>query len=149
MKVTFKKTFSGTEVTFPDGSQEIRRFKFEVEDISKFIVLPCKYEQHLFYGDTFGTQLTMFGHKLVEDKDILYGIYQVDWYNDYCPLDYKIKLIPVDNFKAWCPNRSWYTSDIESLINSEYNLYAENPIFTDINEASEFAIKKNHELYDK
>lgn len=147
MKVTFKKTFQGTEVTFPDGSQQIRSFKFEVEDIDKYIVLPFRYEEHMFYGNLLGTQLEVNNHKLT-NQDKLFGIYKIEWHNDWCDLSYKIKLTPINNFKAWCPNRSWYTSDIESLINCEYNLYAENPIFTDLNEASEFVIKKNYELYN-
>ena len=48
---------------------------------------------------------------------------------------------------SWCPDRSWYTSDIESYINHTYNLFEENPLFDNIDDAIRFAIKKNNELY--
>ena len=37
--------------------------------------------------------------------------------------------------------------DMEQHINHDYNLYEENPIFDNEDDANEFALKKNNELY--
>ena len=62
-------------------------------------------------------------------------------------VSFKVKLTPISAWGAWCPNRSWYTSDIEKSINYNYNLWEEIPIFDNVENALEFAIIKNYELY--
>jgi hypothetical protein len=56
-------------------------------------------------------------------------------------------LTPIGNWGAWCPDRSWYSSDMESIINKQYNLFEENPIFDNVDDAMNFAFEKNFELY--
>ena len=147
--MNIKKTFTGTIKELPDGSEQVRYCKFEPSDIGKFIVLKFRYEEHMFCGSVFGTRLLVNGH----EPDMLYAVYEIGWHNDLQKhennVDYKIKLIPVGNWEAWCPNRSWYTSDIESIVNSTYDLFEENPIFDNIDDATKFALDKNFEMYPK
>lgn len=150
--ITYEKTWSGTIKTEEDGTQICRRFKFTPEDVGKFIVMKWRYEEHIFWGGPFGTRLIINHNQLnTRNNDLLYGVYQIDWHNDYWKdhglINYKVKLIPVGDWGAWCPNRSWYTTDMEQHINNDYNLYEENPIFDNEDDANEFALKKNNELY--
>lgn len=146
-----EKTFRGTVMTLEDGSQIERSFHFEPSDIGRFIVIRWRYQQNMFWGSLFGTQLAVNGYHLNERKDELYGVYKIEWHSDWCKYEnnvsYKIKLTPVGNWGAWCPNRSWYTHDMESSINNMYNLFEEVPVFDTEDEATEFAINKNYELY--
>ena len=126
--------------------------KFTPNDIGKYIVMKFRYEEHLFCGGPLGTQLVINYNKLnVYNKDMLYGVYRIDWHNDYQKsqnnVSYKVKLTPMGNWAAWCPDRSWYTSDIESLISIIYDLSIENPIFDSDVKATDFALNKNHEMY--
>ena len=125
-----------------------RIFKFEPSDVGKFIVIKLRYEQHMFWGSLFGTQLAIGGRQLTKN-DYLYGVYQIGWHSDWLMhennMDYKVKLTPVGEWAAWCPDRSWYTSDMEHLINEQYDLFKETPLFDNKEEANEFAIKKNYE----
>lgn len=135
-----------------DGTQIQKSFIFAPEDVGKFIVIKWHYEQKMFYGCLFGTQLEINGHNLNEsDRPDFYGVYQIGWHSDWQKKDnnmrYKVKLTPVGNYMAWCPNRSWYTSDMESHINKTYNLFKETPLFDTFEEAHEFACDKNFELY--
>ena len=150
--ITYEKTWSGTIKTEEDGTQICRRFKFTPEDVGKFIVMKWRYEEHIFWGGPFGTRLIINHNQLnTRNNDLLYGVYQIDWHNDYWKdhklINYKVKLVPVGDWGAWCPNRSWYTTDMEQHINNDYNLYEENPIFDNEDDANEFALKKNNELY--
>ena len=150
--ITYEKTYNGTIMTKEDGSQIQRSFKFLPEDVDKFIVIKWKYEEHMFWGNIFGTKLRVGNHDLNPmSDDELYGVYKIEWHSDWLKnennMRYKVKLTPVGDFGAWCPNRSWYTSDMESHINKTYNLFEENPMFNKFQEAVEFAIKKNEELY--
>ena len=149
---TFEKTYNGTVKTNEDGSQMQMYFKFLPEDVDKFIVIKWRYEQHMFFGALFGTQLSINGHKLSPNEDLdFYGVYKIEWHSDWQKkennMGYKVKLTPVGNYMAWCPNRSWYTSDMESHINKTYNLFEENPVFETFEEAHKFACDKNFELY--
>lgn len=150
--IHYEKTYRGTVKKNPDGTEEIRYCKFTSSDIGKYLVLRWRYEEHLFWGDMFGTQLEVNGHKLSpRNGDEIYGVYLIDWHSELCKNEnnvlYKVKLTPVGNWDAWCPNRSWYTSDIESVINKQYNLFEENPIFDNVDDAMNFALEKNFELY--
>ena len=150
--INYEKTYRGTIKKNPDGTEEIRYCKFEPSDIGKYLVLRCRYEQHMFWTGLFGTQLAVNGHKLsTHNRDEIYGVYLIDWHSDWCKnennISYKVKLTPVGNWGAWCPNRSWYTSDMESVINKQYNLFEENPIFDNIDDAMKFAFERNFELY--
>lgn len=131
-----------------NGSQTQRYFKFLPEDVDKFIVIKRRYEQHMFIH----TQLVVNGHKLsLDDNSYLYGVYKIEWYSEWLKKDnnmgYKIQLTPAGNYMAWCPDRSWYTSDMESYINNNYNLFEETPLFNTFEEAHNFACDKNFELY--
>lgn len=131
-----------------NGSQIQRYFKFLPEDVDKFIVIKQRYEEHMFIH----TQLVINGHKLSPNDNLyFYGVYKIEWYSEWLKKDnnmgYKIKLTPVGNYKAWCPDRSWYTSDMESHINNNYNLFEETPLFNTFEEAHNFACDKNFELY--
>ena len=149
---TFEKTYNGTVRKIDDETEEIRFIKFEPEDVGKFIVIKWKYEENMFYGNIMGTRLHISNHDLNPlSDDELYGVYKIEWHSDWLKnennMRYKVKLTPVGGFRAWCPDRSWYTSDIESHINKTYNLFEEIPIFDEFQKAVEFAIKKNKELY--
>ena len=131
-----------------NGSQIQRYFKFLPEDVDKFIVIKLRYEEHMFIH----TQLVINGHKLSPNDNLyFYGVYKIEWYSEWLKKDnnmgYKIKLTPVGNYMAWCPDRSWYTSDMESHINNNYNLFEETPLFNTFEEAHNFACNKNFELY--
>ena len=131
-----------------NGSQIQRYFKFLPEDVDKFIVIKLRYEEHMFIH----TQLVINGHKLSPNDNLyFYGVYKIEWYSEWLKKDnnmgYKIKLTPVGNYMAWCPDRSWYTSDMESHINNNYNLFEETPLFSTFEEAHNFACDKNFELY--
>ena len=131
-----------------NGSQTQRYFKFLPEDVDKFIVIKLMYEEHMFIH----TQLVINGHKLSPNDNLyFYGVYKIEWYSEWLKKDnnmgYKIKLTPVGNYMAWCPDRSWYTSDMESHINNNYNLFEETPLFNTFEEAHNFACDKNFELY--
>ena len=145
-----RKTYNGTERDLDNDHVEIREFKFTPDTVGKFIVVSFRYEQHIFYDALFGNQLMINGHKL-KDDDHIYAVYKIDWPNDFFKsennISYKVKLIPVGKFEAWCPNRSWYTSDIEGIINMTYDLFEENPLFDKFEDAAKFALKKNFELY--
>lgn len=145
---TIEKTYNGTIRTNDDGSQTQRYFKFLPEDVDKFIVIKLRYEEHMFIH----TQLVINGHKLSPNDNLyFYGVYKIKWYSEWLKKDnnmgYKIKLTPVGNYMAWCPDRSWYTSDMESHINNNYNLFEETPLFNTFEEAHNFACDKNFELY--
>lgn len=145
---TIEKTYNGTIRTNDDGSQTQRYFKFLPEDVDKFIVIKLRYEEHMFIH----TQLVINGHKLSPNDNLyFYGVYKIEWYSEWLKKDnnmgYKIKLTPVGNYMAWCPDRSWYTSDMESHINNNYNLFEETPLFNTFEEAHNFACDKNFELY--
>ena len=149
---TYEKTFNGTIKRIEGGKEMIRSFKFEPEDVGKYLVFRFPYEEHLFWGDLFGTQLVINGHNLSNhNRDEIYGVYLIDWHSDWCKnennISFKVKLTPVGVWGAWCPNRSWYTSDVEKSINYNYNLWEEIPIFDNVEDALEFAIKKKYELY--
>ena len=124
--------------------------KFTAEDIGKFIVISRPYEQKMMYGGgLFGTQLKINDREL-NRNDMLFGVYEIRyhaWCEESKNVSYKIYLKPIDEFMPWCPDRSWYTSDIESYINHTYNLFEENPLFDNTDDAIRFAIKKNNELY--
>ena len=131
-----------------NGSQTQRYFKFLPEDVDKFIVIKLRYEEHMFIH----TQLVINGHKLSPNDNLyFYGVYKIEWYSEWLKKDnnmgYKIKLTPVGNYMAWCLDRSWYTSDMESHINNNYNLFEETPLFNTFEEAHNFACDKNFELY--
>ena len=135
-----------------NGSQTQRYFKFLPEDVDKFIVIKQRYEQHMCFGYPFGKQLIINGHELSTNKNsYFYGVYKIEWYSEWLKKDnnmgYKIQLTPVGDYFAWCPDRSWYTSDIESYINNNYNLFEETPLFNTFEEAHNFACDKNFELY--
>lgn len=131
----------------------IRRFIFEPSDINKYIVLKFRYEEHILCNTgPLGSRLVINKHTLnIRNTDYLYGVYKIDWYDDYTKshndVSYKIKLTPVSFWDSWCPNRPWYTSDIEQIINSDYNLFEEIPVFDTYKEAEAFALKKNNEIY--
>ena len=44
-----------------------RIFKFEPSDVGKFIVIKLRYEQHMFWGSLFGTQLAIGGRQFKFD----------------------------------------------------------------------------------
>jgi len=137
-----------------DGQLVEKRFKFEPEDIGKFIVLKFRYQENMFWGSLLGTKLQINGHQLSErNMDSLYGVYEICWHNEYSKyennISYKVHLKPVGDWGAWCPNRSWYSSDIESHMFNDYDLIHEMPLFDNVEEANDFAIKKNDELYPK
>lgn len=145
---TIEKTYNGTIRTNDDGSKTQRYFKFLPEDVDKFIVIKLRYEEHMFIH----TQLVINGHKLSPNDNLyFYGVYKIEWYSEWLKKDnnmgYKIKLTPIGNYMAWCPDRSWYTSDMESHINNNYNLFEETPLFNTFEEAHNFACDKNFELY--
>ena len=144
---TIEKTCNCAE-NANNGSQIQRYFKFLPEDVDKFIVIKLWYEEHMFIH----TQLVINGHKLSPNEDLdFYGVYKIEWHSEWLKKDnnmgYKIKLTPVGNYMAWCPDRSWYTSDMESHINNNYNLFEETPLFNTFEEAHNFACDKNFELY--
>jgi hypothetical protein len=96
--------------------------------------------------------LSINGHKLYPNEDLdFYGVYKIEWHSDWQKeennMGYKVKLTPVGNYMACCPNRSWYTSDMERHINNTYNLFEENPVFDTFEEAHKFAYNKNFKLY--
>ena len=131
-----------------NGSKIQKYFKFLPEDVDKFIVIKLRYEEHMFIH----TQLVINGHKLSPNDNLyFYGVYKIEWYSEWLKKDnnmgYKIKLTPVGNYMAWCPDCSWYTSDMESHINNNYNLFEETPLFNTFEEAHNFACDKNFELY--
>lgn len=142
-----EKSYFGTIKKLSDSTEQVKYCKFEPNDIGKFLVMKFRYEEHMFWGSLFGTKLQVNG----KNPDMLYAVYEIGWHNDLQKhennVDYKIKLTPVGNWGAWCPDRSWYTSDIESMVNSTYNLFEENPIFDNVEDANEFALKKDFELY--
>ena len=145
---TIEKTYNGTIRTNDDGSQAQMYFKFLPEDVDKFIVIKLRYEEHMFIH----TQLVINGHKLSPNDNLyFYGVYKIEWYSEWLKKDnnmgYKIKLTPVGDYMDWCPDRSWYTSDMESHINNNYNLFEETPLFNTFEEAHNFACDKNFELY--
>lgn len=126
--------------------------KFTPEHIGKYIVMKFRYEEHLFWGGPLGTQLVINHNKLnTHNNDMLYGVYRIDWHNDYKKsqndVSYKVKLTPMGNWAAWCPDRSWYTSDIESLLSTSYDLSTEYPIFDTEAKATAFALNKNSDIY--
>ena len=131
----------------------IRRFIFEPSDINKYIVLKFRYEEHISWNPgQFGSRLVINKHILnIRNTDYLYGVYKIDWYDDYTKshndVSYKIKLTPVGFWKDYCPNRSWYTSDVEQIINEDYDLLNEIPLFDTYKDAENFALKKNNEIY--
>lgn len=150
--VTYEKTYNGTVRKIDDETEEIRFIKFEPEDVDKFIVIKWKYEEHMFWGSLLGTRLHIGNHDLNPlSDDELYGVYKIEWHSDWQKnennMRYKVKLTPAGGFGAWCPDRSWYTSDMESVINKTYNLFEENPLFDKLEDAIEFSLKKNYELY--
>ena len=131
-----------------NGSQTQKYFKFLPEDVDKFIVIKRRYEEHMFTS----TQLVINGHKFSPNDNLyFYGVYKIEWYSEWLKKDnnmgYKIQLTPVGNYMDWCPDRSWYTSDMESYINNNYNLFEETPLFNTFEEAHNFACNKNFELY--
>ena len=136
-------------VTNANNDSQIQRyFKFLPEDVDKFIVIKLRYEEHMFIH----TQLVINGHKLSPNDNLyFYGVYKIEWYSEWLKKDnnmgYKIQLTPVGDYVAWCPDRSWYTSDMESHINNNYNLFEETPLFNTFEEAHNFACDKNFELY--
>ena len=144
---TYEKTYNGTIRTNDNGTQLQRYFKFTTEDIGKYLVMKFRYQENMFWGSMFGTKLQING----KDPETLFAVYKIEWHSDWCKhennVNYKIKLTPVGNWGAWCPDRSWYTSDIESMINYTYNLFEENPMFDNEEDANEFALNKNFELY--
>lgn len=150
--MTYEITHHGTVKHNSDGTENLRCFKFEPSDIGKYIVLRWRYQENAFWGGPFGTQLAVNGHKLSErNRDEIYAVYEIGWHSDWCKLEnsvsYKVKLTPVESWGAWCPDRSWYSSDMESLINSQYNLFEENPVFDNVDDAMKFAFEKNFKLY--
>lgn len=135
-----------------NGSQTQRYFKFLPEDVDKFIVIKRRYEQHMCFDYPFGKQLIINGHELSTNKNsYFYGVYKIEWYSEWLKkdnnMDYKIQLTPVGDYFSWCPDRAWYTSDMESHINNNYNLFEETPLFNTFEEAHNFACNKNFELY--
>ena len=65
MTFTYENSHTGTIKHFEDGSQEIRSFKFEPNDVGKFIVIKWKYEEHMFSGGyLFGKRLQIGDHIL-------------------------------------------------------------------------------------
>ena len=155
MTFTYENSHAGTIKHFEDGSQEIRSFKFEPNDVGKFIVIKWKYEEHMFSGGyLFGKRLQIGDHILNPlSKDELFGVYEIGWHADWCKnennMNYKVKLTPVNDFDMWCPNRSWYSSDMADHINNTYNLFEETPLFDNYQDAYEFSFKKNAELYSR
>lgn len=155
MTFTYENSHAGTIKHFEDGSQEIRSFKFEPNDVGKFIVIKWKYEEHMFSGGyLFGKRLQIGDHILNPlSKDELFGVYEIGWHADWCKnennINYKVKLTPVNDFDMWCPNRSWYSSDMADHINNTYNLFEETPLFDNYQDAYEFSFKKNTELYSR
>lgn len=155
MTFTYENSHAGTIKHFEDGSQEIRSFKFEPNDVGKFIVIKWKYEEHMFSGGyLFGKRLQIGDHILNPlSKDELFGVYEIGWHADWCKnennMNYKVKLTPVNDFDMWCPNRSWYSSDMADHINNTYNLFEETPLFNNYQDAYEFSFKKNTELYSR
>lgn len=152
MTFTYENLHLGTVKHYEDGSQEIRSFEFEPEDVGKFIVIKWRYEEHMFSGGyLFGQRLQVGNHILKNNKDELYGVYEIGWCSEWCKnennMNYKVKLTPVGSYAAFCPDRSWYSSDMASHINHTYNLFEENPLFDKLEDAIEFSIKKNDELY--
>lgn len=149
LRNSIEKTHRGTIMTTEDGTQIMRSFHFTPEEIGKYIVLKFQYEQNLFWGSILGTRLQINS----KTPYMLYGVYRIDWHSDWCRhennVKYKIKLTPVGNWGAWCPNSSWYTSDLESKINHTYNLFEKLPLFDNENDATEFALSKNFEMYPK
>ena len=117
-------------------------FEFDSTDIGKFIVLKFRYEPSIWRPE-----LTINYNK----PDDIYGVYRIDWHSDYCKsnndVSYKIHLTPIDFWEYWCPNRSWYTSDIESVINRNYKSFEEKFVFDNFEEANKYAIHKNVEMY--
>ena len=93
--------------------------KFTAEDIGKFIVISRPYEQKMMYGGgLFGTQLKINDHEL-NRNDMLFGVYEIRyhaWCEESKNVSYKIYLKPIDEFMPWCPDRSWYTSDILMML---------------------------------
>ena len=137
-----------------DGQLVERQFKFGPEDIGKFLVLKFRYQENMFWGALLGTKLQINDHILsTRNMDSVYGVYEICWHNELCKsennVSYKVHLKPVGDWGAWCPNRSWYSSDVESMISQYYNLIYEIPLFDTMEEAHDFAIKKNNELYPK
>ena len=155
MTFTYENSHTGTIKHFEDGSQEIRSFKFEPNDVGKFIVIKWKYEEHMFSGGyLFGKRLQIGDHILNPlSEDELFGVYEIGWHADWCKnennMNYKVKLTPVNDFDMWCPNRSWYSSDMADHINNTYNLFEETPLFDNYQDAYEFSFKKNTELYSR
>ena len=137
-----------------NGQLMERYFMFTPEDIGKFIVLKFRYQENMFWGNILGTRLKINDHVLSErNDDYLYAVYEIQWHNEYLKsqndTSYKIHLKPLGDWGAWCPDRSWYSSDIEYIISDTYNLLKETPVFDTMEEAHEFAIKKNEEIYPK
>ena len=130
----------------------IRRFIFEPSDINKYVVLKFRYEQHISWNPgQFGSRLVINKHILnIRNTDYLYGVYKIEWHSDYFKMhndmSYKVQLTPVGFWKDYCPNRSWYTSDVEQIINEDYDLFNEMPLFDIYKDAENFAVKKNDEL---
>lgn len=140
-------------VNISNSKNVMRRFKFELTDINKYIVLKFRYEQHMFTNNSmFGSTLVINKHELSSrNTDYLYGVYKIEWHSEYFKMhndmSYKVQLTPVGFWKDYCPNRSWYTSDVEQIINEDYDLLNEIPIFDIYKDAENFAVKKNDELY--
>lgn len=122
-------------------------FKFTKEDIDKYLVLKWRYEEPGWSND----RLSINNYALKKYDDDFYGVYKIKYYNNWCEknkdISYKIRLEPIGKFIMWCPNRSWYTSDIESHMNEFYNLYDKRPVFDTVAEAIEYAMERNFELY--
>lgn len=138
-----QKTFRGSEKDLGNGQIHIKQFKFTSDDIGKFIVMQLNYEEHGFFID----RLSINSHVLKHRDSKLYGVYEICYCTESKDVSYKICLKPVGKFAYWCPNRSWYTHDIERHINMTYNLFEENPLFDNEDDAIKFAMKKNFELY--
>lgn len=140
-------------VNISNSKNVMRRFKFEPTDINKYIVLKFRYEQHMFTNNSmFGSTLVINKHELsTRNTDYLYGVYKIEWHSEYFKMhndmSYKVQLTPIGFCEDYCPNRSWYTSDVEQIINEDYDLFNEVPLFDTYKDAENFAVKKNDELY--
>jgi len=141
-----RKTFHGSEKDLENDHIHIKEFKFTSDDIGKFVVIEWNYEENGFAID----RLSINNHILDNRDSKLYGVYEI-CYHSWCAetkdVSYKIYLKPIGKFAYWCPDRSWYTYDIEQHINNTYNIFEENPVFDNVNDAIRFALKKNFELY--
>ena len=132
MKNNIEKTACGTNKDIVNGFEQLKYFKFTIEDIGKFIVISNTYEQKMMCGGLFGTQLKINGHEL-NGNDLLFGVYNIcyhPWCKESKNVSYKIYLKPIDEFMPWCQDRSWYTSDMEFHINNTYNPCPKSSLFS-------------------